>query len=89
MPPPCLRQRRHNTPGTRLINADLIAAAAENGQNILCQHFRVAAGHIDIHVAKPHEAIEHVVQPDGLRILQLILCNGILHLVDEDIIHFF
>ena len=32
---------------------------------------------------------KHVVQPDGLQILQLILCNGILHLVDEDILHFF
>lgn len=40
-----------------------------------------------IDITQTHQSIEHVIKPNRFRVFKLILCNGILHFIDKDIVH--
>lgn len=62
------------------MNLNRIPTAAKGSHHIFGEHLGIAAGHIDIHVAEPLQAVEDIVQVNTLRVLKLLPGNRILHL---------
>ena len=66
---------------------DLVAASAELGQDIRGEHLGVAAGHVDVHIAQAHQAIQHAIEPNGIvAIFHFLLGDSVLYFINEEII---
>ena len=68
-------------------HADLVPTPPELRHDVMREELRVAPRHVHVDVAHAQKSVEHAVEPGrDVRALELLARNGILDLVEKDIV---